>query len=196
MASGAHTRDRGALAPVGPAAKRRVLVIATDAVEGVGLIGELGGRRADELEVAVVAPVVEQSAVKHAAGDLEPARESAERRFAARLTELRRSGVSAFGMLGDTDPLLAAEDALKSFPAEEVLIFERPDDQSRWFEDGLFERAQETLDPPIRMVTIEAEPQGPARSPRGAQALAPPTQAAASARSASPPTRRASRRAT
>jgi len=134
-------------------------VIATDALEDVGLIDELAdGRPPDELEVALVAPVVEQSAVKHAAGDLEPAREHAERRLEARLAELRRGGVSAFGMLGDTDPLLAAEDALKSFPAEEVLIFERPGEQSRWFEDGLFERSQARLEPPIRMVTVEARP--------------------------------------
>jgi hypothetical protein len=159
MASSADARHRGALAPVGPAAPRRVLVIATDALEDVGLIDELAdGRRPDELEVALVAPVVEQSAVKHAAGDLEPAREHAERRLEARLAELRRGGVSAFGMLGDTDPLLAAEDALKSFPAEEVLIFERPGEQSRWFEDGLFEHSQARLEPPIRMVTVEARP--------------------------------------
>lgn len=160
MASGADARHRGALAPVGSAAKRRVLVIATDALGGVGLIDELAeGGPPERLEVAVVAPVVEQSAVKHAVGDLEPARERARRRLEGRLAELRSGGVSAFGMLGDTDPLLAAEDALRSFPVEEVLIFEHPDDQSRWFEDGLFERAQERLEPPIRMVTVEAEPQ-------------------------------------
>lgn len=138
-----------------------MLVIATDALEGVGLIDELAedGAR-EQLEVAVVAPVVEQSAVKHAVGDLGAAREHAERRLEARLAELRGGGVHAFGMLGDTDPLLAAEDALKSFAAEEVLIFERAGDQSRWFEDGLFERAQEALEPPIRMVTVEADPRG------------------------------------
>lgn len=161
MASGARARQRGALAPAGERAKRKVLVIATDALEGVGLVDELAeGRPPEELEVAVVAPVVEQSALKQTAGELEPARERAERRLEARLAELRSAGVAAFGMLGDTEPLLAAEDALRSFPAEEVMIFERPGDQSRWFEDGLFERAQERLEPPIRMITIEAEPAG------------------------------------
>jgi len=161
MASDADARHRGALAPAGEQTKRRVLVIATDALEGVGLIDELAdGRSAEEFEVAVVAPVVEQSAVKQAVGDLEPARERAERRLEARLAELRSGGVAAFGMVGDTEPLVAAEDALRSFPAEEVLIFERPDDQSRWFEDGLFERAQERLRPPIRMITVDSEPAG------------------------------------
>lgn len=135
-----------------------MLVIATDALDGVELVDELAdGRSPAELEVAVVAPVVEPSAVRYAVGDLEPARERAERRLRERLAELRHGGVSAFGMVGDTDPLLAAEDALRRFPVEEVLIFERPADQSRWFEDGLFERAQERLEPPIRMVTVEAE---------------------------------------
>ena len=51
-------------------------MIATDALEGVGLVDELAdGRPPAELEVAVVGPVVERNAVKHAVGDLEPARE-------------------------------------------------------------------------------------------------------------------------
>lgn len=150
-----------------------MLVIATDALEGVGLFDELaGGRPPEQLEAAIIAPVVEGSAVKHVAGDLEPAREHARRRLEARLAELRHHGIDAFGMLGDTDPLLAAQDALNSFKADEVLIFERADDQSRWFEDGLFERAQEALEPPIRMVTVEgesrsAEPVAEERAGRG-----------------------------
>lgn len=64
MASGANARHRGALSG-GTGPGRRVLAIATDAVDGVGLIDELvDGRAAGEVEVAIVAAVVEHSAVR------------------------------------------------------------------------------------------------------------------------------------
>jgi hypothetical protein len=135
-----------------------VLVIATDAMDGAGLVDQVrDGRPADEVEAAIVAPVVEPNAVKQAAGDLGPAERRARERLDSRLGELRGAGIRAAGLLGDTDPLLAAEDALKGFAADEVLVFERAGDQARWFEDGMFERAQSTLEPPIRMVTMEGE---------------------------------------
>jgi hypothetical protein len=99
-----------------------VLVIATDAADDVGLIDELrGGRPADELEVAVVAPAVEDSTLRQTIGDLDPAQERARQRLEGHLDELRRHGVPAVGILGDTDPVLAEEDALRRFPADEVL---------------------------------------------------------------------------
>jgi hypothetical protein len=99
-----------------------VLVIATDAADDVGLVDELsGGRPADELEVAVVAPAVEDSAVRQAIGDLDPAKERARQRLEGHLDELRRHGVPAVGILGDSDPVLAEEDALRRFPADEVI---------------------------------------------------------------------------
>ena len=50
----------------------------------------------------------------------------------------------------------AAQDALLEAPADEVLIFEHEAEQARWFEEGLFERAQEALEPPLRMVVVHS----------------------------------------
>ena len=41
-------------------------------------------------------------------------------------------------------------------PADEVLIFEREAQQARWFEEGLFDKAQAALEPPLRMVVIHS----------------------------------------
>jgi hypothetical protein len=62
----------------------------------------------------------------------------------------------ATGEVGDPDPVQAAEDALLKAPADEILIFERCESQARWYESGLFERAQESLRPPLRMVVVES----------------------------------------
>ncbi|MGE5408476.1 MAG: hypothetical protein ACM3NV_07670, partial [Syntrophothermus sp.] len=63
--------------------------------------------------------------------------------------------------VGDPDPVQAAQDALLEAPADEILIFQHEDAQARWFEKGLFERAQAGLEPPLRLVVIgEAGPAG------------------------------------
>ena len=35
---------------------------------------------------------------------------------------------------GDSDPLLAVEDALREFPADEVVVVTRPDEEATWLE--------------------------------------------------------------
>jgi hypothetical protein len=74
------------------------------------------------------------------------------------LEELRRRGVEASGAVGDPDPVLAAQDALREGPADEVVIFEHAAAQARWFEEGLFERAQAELPSPLRMVLVSSAP--------------------------------------
>jgi len=125
-------------------------------VAGGEPIGELRrGAAGSEVEVRVIVPAVEETAFRHLMGDVDGPAHRAEDTLEATLGALRESGVDAWGSVGDADPILAAEDALRDQPADEVLIFERATDQARWFEDGLFERAQESLAPPLRMVVIE-----------------------------------------
>jgi hypothetical protein len=140
----------------------RVLVIATDELAGGDLLGALrrhldGPQRPDPPGVIVVAPAVEKTPLQHALGDVDTASKEAQRRLDASLAELRDAGISALGEVGDSDPLIAAKDALRQYPADEVLIVAHSDDQARWFEDGLFERAQEELYPPLRLIAIRRE---------------------------------------
>src|SRR4029078_7584711 len=64
-------------------------------------------------------------------------------------------GLSAPGSVGDSDPALAAQDALREQPADEVVIVERAPQQERWFEHGLFERAKEEIEPPLKLVLVD-----------------------------------------
>ncbi|HEX3323794.1 MAG TPA: hypothetical protein VHR65_01465 [Solirubrobacterales bacterium] len=164
-----------------PAAVRsstRILVIATDELAGPELIEEFRGRLrgAGPVEVMVIAPAVEKTVFHHALGDVDAAAMEAGRRLETSLDELRRAGIPALGEIGDSDPILAAEDALRLFVADEVLIVAHADDQARWFEDGLFERAKHALQPAVRMLAVwreEGEPphlagveeSGPGREP-------------------------------
>lgn len=135
---------------------RRVLAIVTDPVDGAEPIEELRrGAEGSEVEVRVVVPAVEENAFRHALGDVDGPAKRAEETLSATLDALRDRGVVAWGSVGDADPILAAADALRDQPADEVLIFEHDGDHARWFENGLFERAQESLEPPLRMVVVE-----------------------------------------
>lgn len=181
-------------------APTRILVIATDELSGPELVEEFRRRlRGNEAEVMVIAPAVEKTVFHHALGDVDAAVMEAGRRLETSLDELRRAGVPALGEIGNSDPIAAAEDALRLFSADEVLIVAHADDQARWFEDGLFERAKQELRPAVRMLWVwheEGEPPhlagieeaGPGREPafagdgaRGAPNLLRPTRRALAA---------------
>lgn len=140
----------------------RLLVLATDELAGPELLDEFRRRLGDvEAEVMVIAPAVERTVFHHALGDVDTAVMEAGRRLETSLDELRRAGVPALGEVGDSDPIVAAEDALRLFAADEVLIVAHADDQARWFEDDLFERAKQELRPAVRMLSVwheEGEP--------------------------------------
>jgi hypothetical protein len=141
---------------VSAAPERRVLAVVTDDLSGPESIEEIRREAgADDVELRVVVPAVEASPFRHTLGDVDEPRKLAEERLDAVLRHLRESGIDASGEVGDPDPIQAALDALLKEPADEVLVFEHAGSDSRWFEQGLFERARESLEPPLRLVAVE-----------------------------------------
>jgi len=134
-------------------------LVVTDTVAGSELIDGLGERVRDteSTEVIVIAPAVERTPFRHVLGDVDAASEEAGRRLEISLRELKRAGIAALGEVGDSDPLVATEDALRQFGANEVLVVARAEDQARWFEQDLFERAQEELLPAVRLIAVRHE---------------------------------------
>ncbi len=132
-----------------------LLAIVTDALDGPEPIEEI--RRAGNGaggEVRIVVPAVEANAFQHTLGDIDGPKRQAEERLRASLERLSDAGIAASGEVGDPDPVQAAQDALLKAPADEVVIFEHEAAQARWFEEGLFERAKASLNPPLRMVVL------------------------------------------
>jgi hypothetical protein len=106
-------------------------------------------------EVMVVAPALAGSALKHAMGDVDEARAEAQGVLEQSITQLKSEGVEAGGQVGDSDPLLALQDALQTFPADEIVIVTRPEDSSRWLEDNLFDRAEKSFEQPVIHLEVE-----------------------------------------
>jgi hypothetical protein len=136
----------------------RVLVVANETVGGRELLQEIErhtkGRRA---EIKVVAPALVESPLKHAFGDVDEAREKARARLERSVESIRRLGVEVSGEIGDADPNLAIEDALRTFPADEVIISTHPPERSTWLEKDVIERAQREVSIPITHVVVDRE---------------------------------------
>jgi hypothetical protein len=90
-----------------------------DAVEAVRRAQAASGDQA--ADVLVLAPALNRP-VSHWLSDLRRARLEAQERLAVSLAVLAAAGVDAHGQVGDTDPIQAIEDALRSYPAAELVF--------------------------------------------------------------------------
>jgi nucleotide-binding universal stress UspA family protein len=138
--------------------RRRILVVANETLTGAALRQEIGHRiRDQEAEVFVVCPALNVSRIKHWVSDEDEARRQAQERLDSVVARLRRDGVSVKGEIGDADPLQALEDALRLFPADEVIVSTHPHGRSLWLERGVVERARERFPIPITHVVVDLE---------------------------------------
>lgn len=136
----------------------RVLVIANQTVRGRALLSEIQNRcRGRAAEILVVTPVLTSSHLKHWASDVDEAIEVAEQRRDDTVRAIEELGLSARGEVGDSEPNVAIEDALRGFPADELIISTHPPERSRWLERGVVERARREVDLPITHVIVDLE---------------------------------------
>ena len=63
--------------------------------------------------------------------------------------------MDAAGDTGEADPLLAIQDALQTFDADEIVLFTHPRRGRNWLEEGLVEDARERFEAPVRHLEIE-----------------------------------------
>jgi hypothetical protein len=138
---------------------RRVLVVANDVVGGHRLVDEIVRRAQDgAAEVRIVAPALVDSPLKLGAGEVDDSIEDARRRLEASIQALGREGVSASGNVGEADPNLAIQDALRLFPADEVVVVTHPRERATWLEQDVLERARLEVTVPIVHIEVEAGP--------------------------------------
>jgi GABA permease len=136
--------------------KHRVLVVANETVGGEALLEEIRGRcRNRDCEILVVTPALAGSRAAHWTSDIDEAIELARQRMELSLIAIDQLGLKARGEIGDSEPNVAIEDALRVFPADEIVISTHPRHRSRWLEHGVVERAREEIDLPITHVVVD-----------------------------------------
>ena len=131
---------------------RRTLVVANETVASdllPRLLGDDEGR-----EVLVVAPAL-NGRVAHWSSDDRRARRAAEQRLDVCLDSLRSIGLVANGRVGDADPLLAIDDALRTFPANEILIATHPEGRSNWLARNIVGRARARYPVPVHNLVVD-----------------------------------------
>jgi hypothetical protein len=130
---------------------KNVLVVSSVPDAPAGLRDALGGDLGD---VKVVSPAVKQSRLQWLTNEDDDARLDAERTAeqVARAAEGDAAHVEAEA--GDSDPLLAVEDALRTFPADEIVVVLRKGEDASWLEKGAAETIAERF-PGVPVKTVE-----------------------------------------
>ena len=137
----------------------RVLVMANETVGGKALLAEIQNRcKGRSSETLVVVPALTSSRMEHWASDVDGAIEEARRRLDDSLRRMADAGIRARGQVGDHhEPNASLEDALRDFPADEVIISTHPPNRSRWLERGVVQRAREEVPLPVTHVVVDLE---------------------------------------
>ena len=133
---------------------RRILAVVAEPVSGEALKKAVGGERAEAAEVLVVAPAL-NSRWRFLTSDSDEAIARAEEVHEETVERMEEEGIDAAGDTGESDPLLAIQDALQTFDADEIVVFTHSESESNWLEKGLVDQAQERFDTPIRQLVIE-----------------------------------------
>ncbi len=138
--------------------RHRLLVVANQTVAGRALLEEIRNRsRGRDSEVLVVTPALVGSRAARWASDLDEGIEQARQRMEQSLVAIREAGLEARGEVGDSDPNLAVEDALRLFPADEIVISTLPPEKSRWLEHGVVRRTRAEVELPVTHVVVDLE---------------------------------------
>jgi hypothetical protein len=107
-------------------------------------------------EILLLAPAT-NTAVAHWLSDLRHARFDAQRRLTLSLATLAAADVDARGAVGDSDPVQAVEDTLRTFGAQEV-VFVTPSGRAKDVE-----QVRRRLDRPVRVLEASEKAADPSR---------------------------------
>ena len=133
----------------------RLLVVANETLAaGTESVREVVARSPDgrRLEVLVVAPAL-WGRLERRTSDDRP-RRAAEQRLRGYLALLAARGIRAEGVVGDDDPLLAINDALQMFDADDVLVATAPDTQSDRLALDVVARVRQRCTTRVRHVVV------------------------------------------
>jgi hypothetical protein len=126
----------------------RVLVVADGACSSEDLEKIASAAPGRPAAAYVVAPAV-SSRVSRWTGD-EQAYSEAEANLESTVEALSKLGVEANGRLGPHDPLQAADDGLREFPADEIVFIASGREDANWLEQGVLDAARARYGLPVR----------------------------------------------
>jgi hypothetical protein len=140
-----------------------VLVVANETVTGTGLIEAIERRKDTEgdLRVTVVCPVNQPQ--RGYVVYVDTRRAAAGRRLERTLAMLRGEGISAHGLVVETDPVTAVRDAVAQLepPVDEIVVATHPQQKSGWLRRNVVDRIRTAAgDVPVEHVVVDVRTEG------------------------------------
>jgi hypothetical protein len=135
---------------------RHILVVTTAPVDGEALRDRVLEHTGDgEPEVKVVATASDLSPLDWLANDEDDARAEAGARAMGVGRAVAPEADRVEAEVGDTDPVQAIEDALRTFPADELVLVTRKEDDAGWLEEGAADEALARFNLPVRHLVVD-----------------------------------------
>jgi hypothetical protein len=134
---------------------RRLLVVPTVPVDDALLEREVRRHgRGEEVEIRIVTPAAHLSPLEWLASDEDRARKEAEE-VARDASEAVEGAGRVEAEVGDTDPLQAIEDALRTFRADELLVVTPPAEDAGWLEEASAKEVFGRFGLPVTHLVVE-----------------------------------------
>jgi hypothetical protein len=129
---------------------KKILALVSEPISGDALKQAVGDEVAEDAEVLVVAPALNESRMRFWASDPDGSIERAEQVADETVERMDEEGVDVAGDTGESDPLLAVQDALATFAADEILLCTHPGGDRNWLEEGVVDEVRSRFDTPVR----------------------------------------------
>ncbi|HVL95626.1 MAG TPA: hypothetical protein VM266_07175 [Solirubrobacteraceae bacterium] len=102
----------------------KLLVLTPEPIDAE-MLRSAAGDEAQDAEVLVVSPATDSSPLRFWMSDADDAIAEAEHAQEETVERLEEAGIDAAGDTGESEPALAIQDALATFPADRVVVFTR-----------------------------------------------------------------------
>jgi hypothetical protein len=139
----------------------RLLLVVAQAARGEELRRRLLSlSRGRQLELCLLAPAFASSGLEYIASDVDRGIRRALDRLEHSLIEMRWEQVVATrGEVGESDPMLAIDSALVTFPADEIVLLPSPR-RDQWAEKELRDRVRERFELPVWEIELSEDESG------------------------------------
>ena len=114
----------------------KLLVLTPEPVDA-DLLRSVLGDEVEGAEVLVVSPATNQSKVAFWVSDSDEAIHEAELAQEETVERLEEEGIDAAGDTGESEPAVAIQDALATFPADRIVIFSHAGEKDYREDEGL-----------------------------------------------------------
>src|SRR5918912_1496906 len=131
----------------------KLLVVTPEPVDAK-LLRETLGEDVRGAEVLVISPATNQSKLAFWVSDSDEAIAEAEAAQEETVERLEEEGIDAAGDTGESEPSVAIQDALATFPADRIVIFSHPEGDRDYREDAGLQDAEQRFGVPVTHAVI------------------------------------------